>query len=70
MYGLLHLLYLSGSIKPSDDHTGAYGDPIKKTDQKENQASGGTDGGQGFASQKISHDKRIGRIIKLLKKIA
>lgn len=62
--------FFTGAEIPGDDHTGAYGNTVEKADQKEDQVPGGADCGQGIASEKVSDNKRIGHVVKLLKKVS
>lgn len=70
MDGFLQILCLSCPKVTGNYYSGSNGDSIKKSYQKKNKTSGGTDSGQGIAAQKISYDQRISSIVKLLKKIA
>lgn len=70
MYGLLHLRNFTRPIISANNNACADGDSVEKTHHKENQASRGTDSGQSLASQKISHNEGIRRIIQLLEQIA
>lgn len=67
--GLLYLIDLSGPIVSGNDDACADGNAVEKAYHQENEASGGADGRQGLASQKISNDQGIRRIIKLLEQI-
>ena len=70
MDGTLEGFFFTGAEIPGDDHAGSHGNAVKKADQKEDQVSGGADCRQGIAAEKISHDKRIGHIVKLLEKVS
>ena len=69
MDGFLHTLTISCAVIACDDDACAHGDAVDQTDHQEDQVTGGADGGEGFAAQKVTDDQRVCRIIQLLEEV-
>ena len=66
----LNNMILFGAVILGDYDSGADCQSVEESHHQKDQIPGRADSRQGGASQKSSHDKRIGGVIKLLKKIA
>jgi len=70
MDGFFHGGIVPCAVVPGDDHTGTHRNTGEKADHHENQASGGTDGGEGIITNEIANTPRIKGVIELLEYIS
>ena len=68
--GDAHILMVLSAEEFCDDHTGTHGNTVEETHKHVDQASGGTDGGQGSFTDKFADGPGVKGVIKLLKDIA
>lgn len=68
--GLLYAVVILRAEIARDDDARAHRDAVDQTDHQEDQVTGGADGGQRLAAQKIADDQGIRRVIELLKQVA
>lgn len=70
MDGAAHILVFFRPEQPRDDDARAHGGAVEKADQHKDEAARGGNRGKSLLPEELSDDDRVGRIVKLLKKVA
>ena len=70
MYGILHLIMLSGPVELADHHAGTGGQAHKEADKHIDDGAYGSHGGEGLVADEVTHHPGIHHIVHLLEHVA